>query len=919
MKERSMKNKIAGWLLLFLALFFICAGISQAANEEKEKADCEKLKTQINDIDKKIKRSCQDVQTLMDGLIDDWQSYYRIENQRLSIYELYNRKESETLKDFVISPDANAKVEPGQFYELFIALKNEARETGLLIDGTPPWSDKQRRAGIQVSNSEFAFAPDAKSYFYFGNAQNHEAGKAELNKKLNDIKTKWNERKKQYDEFIKSDLELANKDLASLTEKMAKAKTGYFTKADQLGKAAYSGDYEHCLGKMAPAASSYTYVDGTEKLFIKGKPDTVEGLPGMGLQFLQPTNLPVLAKINIPDCPFQLHLKRDGDKARAFVEEILKLELEKQERDSIELGITFVDETLSFAFDASFHVVEATAPLGNAMINIVSHPIDSTANGAKAVIEFGDKVLDRGYIYKIKAEGGIAQAIGTALESSAEKLGNLGSQLALRAVDSDRFTVNPDDPPQKKLEKMLEQIDSARQVNVGLKEMAKVTGEIAMLWKADAVIAKTGQAVSVAKAGVTGGKFESLANNLKALKAQNPALTAQVEAKTKSLEKIIEGQKSANDKLQILQNKVVNEPAVKPFAGQPTAPKATVQVSTAEGQNVSLNLGEQLGKGSTSTAFIDATNDSRIIRLTVLDKNAIAASKLDDFGRQALEKEVKSDSLRVAKREASYTMPGDEMGIEKAKKIEVVERVAEDAATTIKKQGGVLTEGQKMAYEQGIRDINSKGFAWVDNHTGNFSFEKLPGEDRWRVVVFDTGNIVKVTGNTAEELAKNARAMQIRVDELGKTMEGKEFWDRNAIREKILGAYNKPLVDIKAMGIDGPEKIGMAAGDVRINTGNIAKMTDQELTSSLRGKTTDAVLKTPADDVVKARKKASPVPESAQIAASLGQTAEYALLTNAPARLTTYAECVKYRKLLISGEDPAKLKKMGNPCANLNN
>lgn len=913
-----MKNKFAGLMILFLVFFSFFAGISPAANQEGEKTDCANLKIQINDIDKKIKRSCQDVQSLMDGLIDHWQSYYSSENQRLSIYELYNQKQWGILKDFVVSPDANAKAEPGQFYNLFVSLKNEARETGLLIDGTPPWSDKQRRAGIQISNSEFAFAPDAKSYFYFGNPEKNEAGKAELSKKLNDIKSKWNEHKKKYDEFIKSDLDLANKDLASLSEKMAKAKAGYFNNADQLSKAAYSGDYEHCLGKMAPASSSYTYIDGTEKLFIKGKKDTVEGLPGMGLQFLQPTNLPVLARTNIPDCPFQLHLKRDGDKARAFVEEILKLELEKQERDTIELGIDFVDETLSFAFDAAFHIVEATAPLGDAMIDIASHPIDSTVNGAKAVIEFGDKVLDRGYLYKIKAEGGIGEAIGTALESSADKLGNLGSQLALRAVDSDRFTANPGDPPQKKLEKMLEQIESARQVNVGLKEMAKVTGEIAMLWKADAVIAKTGQAMSLAKAGVAGGKFESLANQLKALKAQNPALTARVEAKTKSLEKIIEGQKDVNGKLEILQKKVVNEPVVKPFAGQPTKAKATVQVSTAEGQNVSLTLGEQLGKGSTSTAFIDATNDSRIIRQTVLDKKAVAAAKLDDFGRQALEKDVKSDSLRVAKREAVYTTPGDELGIEKAKKIEVVERVAEDAATTIKKQGGILTEGQKMAYEQGLRDINSKGFAWVDNHSGNFAFEKLPGEDRWRVVVFDTGNIVKVTGNTAEELAKNARAMQIRVNELGKTMEGKTFLEQAEIREKILGAYEKPLVDIKAMGIESSDSIGMAAGDIRINTGNIAKMTDQELAVSLQGKTADAVLAAPAEDAIKARKKASPVPEAAEIAESLEQAAGYTLMTNAASRLSDCAECVKYRKLLIAGEDPEKLKKMGNPCANLN-
>jgi len=996
-----MKNKMAGLFMFFLVFLMLFSGVSLADNQQKDSENCKTLKSRISEIDGKIKRSCDDVQGLMTDLIDLWQSYYRMENQRLSVYELFNRHQWDILKEFVVTPDPNAKVEPGRFYNLFVSLKNEARETGLLIDGTPPWYDKQRRAGIQVSNAEFAFASDAGSYFYFGNAEKNEAGKADLNNKLKNIKDQWNEHKKKYDDFIQNDLDLANKELASLNDKMAKAKAKYFEKAGQLGKAAYSGEYEHCLGKMAPAAASYHVIDGTEQLFIKGKPDTVEGLPGMGLQFIAPTLLPVLAKQNIPDCPFRLNLKRDGDRARAYVEEILKLELEKQERDTIEFGITFVDEAASFVFDTTFLIVEATAPLGNAIIDVVAHPIDNTVNGAKAVVNFTEKVLDRGYLYKIKAEGGIGEAIGTALENSAGKLGNLGSQLALRAVDSERFTINPDDPPQKRFEKMLEQIDSARQVNEGLKEMAKVTGEIAMLWKGDAVIGKTAEALSLAKTAATGSKVtyealtnakkaEALTNQLKALKTKNPGLPIDVEGESGALGKLIKEQEEMNKQLlayqkksavkplegkpaaavddaallrdkeyqKLVQNsndaakqvenkiaqlkntllesqknelkkiqqvaleekaKVVSEPATKPFKGEATPVQKKVDFTATDGKPGNLNLGEQLGKGSTSTAFIDATNDSRIIRQTILGKKESIAAKMDDFGRQVLEKDVQSDTLRVAKREAVYTKPGDEIGIEKATKYEVVERVVEDAASTIKKQGGVLTQGQQMAYEQGIRDINSRGYAWTDNHPGNFAFEKLPGEDRWRVVVFDTGNIVKVTGNTVEELAQNARAMQNRVNELAKTMEGKGILEQSEIREKILGSYEKPLVDIKAMGIESTDSIGMAAGDSRIKTGEIAKMTDQELAKALQGKTSQAVSKTTAEDVTRARKKASPVPESAEADESVKQAAASAVLTNAAYRMSLYQECVKFKKLLISGYDPEKLKKMGNPCANLGN
>jgi hypothetical protein len=77
-----------------------------------------------------------------------------------------------------------------------------------------------------------------------------------------------------------------------------------------------------------------------------------------------------------------------------------------------------------------------------------------------------------------------------------------------------------------------------------------------------------------------------------------------------------------------------------------------------------------------------------------------------------------------------------------------------------KQPGGVMTEGQADAFDLATRELNSKGYAWLDNHSSNYTFKKLPGEDKWSVVVLDAGGIVPMEGKSAEL----ARALQARIN-----------------------------------------------------------------------------------------------------------------------------------------------------------
>jgi uncharacterized protein (UPF0335 family) len=264
---------------------------------------------------------------------------------------------------------------------------------------------------------------------------------------------------------------------------------------------------------------------------------------------------------------------------------------------------------------------------------------------------------------------------------------------------------------------------------------------------------------------------------------------------------------------------------IKTAPGEPPAPPPAVATPTKElgfvsaesGQPVSLRTGEQLGKGSTSTVYVNADDPSKVIRVTNIGGEVAEAATLDKFGREALEGMGDTDALRVAKRYEGHTVqntPGSPLN---NKVVEVNERMFQGTAKDVlAKQGGQMTSGQAKAFDQATRELNERGLAWLDNHQGNYTFEQLPGEDQWRVVVIDAGGVVPMRGSTLAEKADNARAIQSRVnapsDKFKETMDIAK--NNPKLRDMVAGEeWNNIIqdlgdkIDIETLGVSSPEAV----------------------------------------------------------------------------------------------------------------
>jgi hypothetical protein len=254
-------------------------------------------------------------------------------------------------------------------------------------------------------------------------------------------------------------------------------------------------------------------------------------------------------------------------------------------------------------------------------------------------------------------------------------------------------------------------------------------------------------------------------------------------------------------------------------------PDSNLTYTTPDGQQVSLQTGEKLGQGSTSTAYVNADNPKQVIRITDVGGDVAQAPTLDRVGRQAVESIQRPDGpVRIVEKGNPVTVTDPNSPL-RGKVVEVVERVENGSADQfLAKQGGQMTSGQAQAFDAACKDLNRSGYAWLDNHTGNYGFERIPNtEDGWRVVVLDPGGIVPMKGATLAERAENARAIQSRVNlpaedfsssmnfvkknpKVMKMVAGEEW-------SKILDEYGS-LIDTNTMGLSSPNEIGFFPGGV---------------------------------------------------------------------------------------------------------
>ncbi|WP_125933341.1 hypothetical protein [Kiloniella majae] len=200
-----------------------------------------------------------------------------------------------------------------------------------------------------------------------------------------------------------------------------------------------------------------------------------------------------------------------------------------------------------------------------------------------------------------------------------------------------------------------------------------------------------------------------------------------------------------------------------------------------------LPLGKHLGSGSTSHVYQHAGNKARVVRVTVAEK--WDARVLDEFGRFALEKLVDTRFIRIVQRFARFDVTKtstEYFEVRDTQSVEINERMERGTAEQImREQGGEMTKGQSLALDQALRELNRRGLAWLDVKPDNYSFEKLKGTDRWRVVVLDPGGIVAMHGRTARQRYDNARNVQRLINR--PTAEQLEVWqDFPGAREMVL-------------------------------------------------------------------------------------------------------------------------------------
>lgn len=175
---------------------------------------------------------------------------------------------------------------------------------------------------------------------------------------------------------------------------------------------------------------------------------------------------------------------------------------------------------------------------------------------------------------------------------------------------------------------------------------------------------------------------------------------------------------------------------------------------TKEGQIMALDLGEQLGKGASNSAFAVKGQPNLVARISNKPIVDLDIQQTDAIGRAALER-VDQSKVRAPRQHGNWlTTQGFA--------VELVEKAPETWAEQNRRNGGGgFTRGQALAVEAAARELNQNGFAWFDNHSRNFSLEPLPGGgDRWRVVIFDTGGILPVIGDSLQARYDNARRVQ---------------------------------------------------------------------------------------------------------------------------------------------------------------
>jgi hypothetical protein len=854
MRMSKIKSYLARVWIVTIFVLTLFPGSPVFGDEPKPSPDSELLAT-IRHMEASLLRPCNKVEGLMKDLIKYGRGYQLIEEERARIYSEWSQTFVKQISDFIIVTDKNGKAVPGKFIKTFYDLQKTAEEGGILAEGPKP------NAGlIQLVHSK-----GKDKYFYFEDPDSA-AGKSkrELRYKLEDAQQKlvedWNKaRETFYKQFEDKGLMRNYVNIFDESTKQGKeyANTYRDIKAE-LTTLAISGDFEHCLGKKKVMA--YKVTGGNElfaALYDQGEKGTVDSLPGMGYKIVAQKEYKAIEKPDVGDFPLALNLKFNGTDYLKLERDLLKIKIEAEEEETRILGFG-LGKVGQFGFEVTYKVTEALAAPVHMVAYVGSHPVDTMGKAVDFVKNVPQMVKDIGDWDVIGAN----KRAGDFLWGKTGNLIDAANEIAkdLNPITWDRFDPKPNETLQDEITRLGAQLESTKKVKEGMEVASDITAIVVQELLDKGIAKGLGVADKLRKGATLETKAASVLKKVDAIQDQAKvakgaaAVSEELQQGAKTVKELAEEQLKLNRELQAF----ITGPKDRiPGKALPTGElKSPLTFKDTTGKEVVIPVGKQLGEGATSKAFINGVDDGLVVRVTDLESaNAKKAQFLDEFGRKAIDEDVKSPFLRTAKREKVMDVV-DENGV--AQHVEYVEKVT-PAKELLAKQGGQITKGQKLALEQATRDLNTKGYAWVDNHTGNYALEKMPGEDRWQVVVFDTGGIYPMKGATAAEKAVNARALQntlIESDMTAKNSGVQGMYYGMIVRDDVYRAAGDAAkgIDLAKVNMTEAKQIGIGAGPgMRPDVGDIYKKSGEDLFKEVDDHMSKAISNDPAFKDLKAK------------------------------------------------------------------
>lgn len=218
-----------------------------------------------------------------------------------------------------------------------------------------------------------------------------------------------------------------------------------------------------------------------------------------------------------------------------------------------------------------------------------------------------------------------------------------------------------------------------------------------------------------------------------------------------------------------------------------------------DGTPKQLLLGDEFGRGSFNEVFRHPEDPEKWVIRVPQSKARDAAAILDEHGWDLLEN-INSPHVRLVEVKEVYDMAeGSGIG-----RVRVVEFIKEGPASRIISSQGRMTSDQVLALDAALRDLNRRGFVWLDNHPGNFSFvPAAEGGGRLQVVIIDPGGIVRVRN---PELARRIQQMangDFRTHYPDyPALEGHPEWRADIRKTEILDGFSDDIITPEGISLE---------------------------------------------------------------------------------------------------------------------